>query len=244
MRPLTRDIIVSGIPWDTEVQEIIEHFEAFGQVLWVKTKEPGRTGSKRGYCIIRMVNKQAEEQVLSHIHLFGTNWVKVKHPRQQKRVRTHPPTKVREDIDRDKERRIKKFYWCKTYADFKYQEFLIKRSNSKNKITKKEFLQHHGQHAIERRRKEKRKKKREAALKAKQERLEISRYWDPTFYNDNCQEKGKDEKRKTKKKKDKKKLSKHARSEPRVKFAHKNETKTAPLNFAALLEKAATNLRK
>ena len=27
MRPLTRDIIVSGIPWDTEVQEIIEHFE-------------------------------------------------------------------------------------------------------------------------------------------------------------------------------------------------------------------------
>ena len=94
-------------------------------------------------------------QVLSHIHLFGTNWVKVKHPRQQKRViilltfvfnsefqnyltcidfpqvRTHPPTKVREDIDRDKERRIKKFYWCKTYADFKYQEFLIKRSNSK-----------------------------------------------------------------------------------------------------------------
>jgi len=244
MRPLTRDIIVSGIPWDTEVQEIIEHFEAFGQVLWVKTKEPGRTGSKRGYCIIRMVNKQAEEQVLSHIHLFGTNWVKVKHPRQQKRVRTHPPTKVREDIDRDKERRIKKFYWCKTYADFKHQEFLIKRSNSKNKITKKEFLQHHGQHAIERRRKEKRKKKREAALKAKQERLEISRYWDPTFYNDNCQEKGKDDKRKTKKKKEKKKLSKHARSEPRVKFAHKNETKTAPLNFAALLEKAATNLRK
>jgi len=51
-------------------------------------------------------------------------------------------------------------------------------------------------------------------------------------------------KRKTKKKKEKKKLSKHARSEPRVKFAHKNETKTAPLNFAALLEKAATNLRK
>ena len=46
-------------------------------------------------------------------------------------VRTHPPTKVREDIDRDKERRIKKFYWCKTYADFKHQEFLIKRSNSK-----------------------------------------------------------------------------------------------------------------
>ena len=157
--------------------------QAFGQVLWVKTKEPGRTGSKRGYCIIQMVNKQAEEQVwsnkqtithfipaaihtlaklscqkyqvLSHIHLFGTNWVKVKHPRQQKRViillafvfnsefqnyltcidfpqvRTHPPTKVREDIDRDKERRIKKFYWCKTYADFKHQEFLIKRSNSK-----------------------------------------------------------------------------------------------------------------
>jgi len=66
MRPLTRDIIVSGIPWDTEVQEIIEHFEAFGQVLWVKTKEPGRTGSKRGYCIIRMVNKQAEEQVWSN----------------------------------------------------------------------------------------------------------------------------------------------------------------------------------
>ena len=27
MRPLTRDIIVSGIPWDTEKQEIIEHFE-------------------------------------------------------------------------------------------------------------------------------------------------------------------------------------------------------------------------
>ena len=27
MRPLTRDIIVSGIPWDTEVQEIIEYFE-------------------------------------------------------------------------------------------------------------------------------------------------------------------------------------------------------------------------
>jgi len=91
----------------------------------------------------------------------------------------------------------------------------------RNKITKKEFLQHHGQHAIERRRKEKRKKKREAALKAKQERLEISRYWDPTFYNDKCQEKGKDYKRETKKKKDKKKLSKYARSEPRVKFAHK-----------------------
>merc|ERR1712004_61647 len=90
-----------------------------------------------------------------------------------------------------------------------------------NKITKKEFLQHHGQHAIERRRKEKRKKKREAALMAKQERPEISRYWDPTFYNDNCQEKGKDDKRKTKKKKEQKKLIKHARSEPRVKFAHK-----------------------
>ena len=27
MRPLTRDIIVSGIPWDTEKQEVIEHFE-------------------------------------------------------------------------------------------------------------------------------------------------------------------------------------------------------------------------
>ena len=27
LRPFTRDIIVSGIPWDTEVQEIIEHFE-------------------------------------------------------------------------------------------------------------------------------------------------------------------------------------------------------------------------
>ena len=27
MRPLTRDIIVSGIPWDTEKQEIIDHFE-------------------------------------------------------------------------------------------------------------------------------------------------------------------------------------------------------------------------
>jgi len=78
-------------------------------------------------------------------------------------------------------------------------------------------------------RKKKRKKKREAALKAKQERLEISRYWDPTFYNDNCQEKGKDDKKKAKKKKkEKKKLSKYARSEPRVKFAHK----------------AATNLRK
>merc|ERR1712062_577184 len=148
-----------------------------------------------------MVNKEAEEQVLSHLHLFGTNWVTVKYPRHQKRVRSHRPTKVREDIDRDKERRIKKFYWCKTYADFKHQEFLIKRSNSKNKITKKEFLQHHGQHAIERRRKEKRKKKREVALKAKKERLDISRYWDPTLYNDKCQEKGKDDKRKTKKKK-------------------------------------------
>ena len=31
----------------------------------------------------------------------------------------------------------------------------------------------------------------------------------------------KDDKKKTKKKKEKKKLSKHARSEPRVKFAHK-----------------------
>jgi len=70
MRPLTRDIIVLGIPWNTEVQEIVEHFEAFGQVLWVKTKEPGRTGSKRGYCIIRMVNKQAEGQIDKRLHIL------------------------------------------------------------------------------------------------------------------------------------------------------------------------------
>jgi len=102
-----------------------------------------------------MINKEAEEQVLSHIHLFGSNWLTVKYPRQQKRVntfvfnsefqnsltcidfpqvRTHRPTKVREDIDRDKERRIKKkFYWCKTYADAKHEEFRIKRSISNAK---------------------------------------------------------------------------------------------------------------
>ena len=25
--PLTRDLVVSGLPWDTEEQEIIDHFE-------------------------------------------------------------------------------------------------------------------------------------------------------------------------------------------------------------------------
>ena len=36
MRPLTRDIIVSGIPWDTEVQEIIDHFEVNNNFLFRK----------------------------------------------------------------------------------------------------------------------------------------------------------------------------------------------------------------
>ena len=39
MRPLTRDIIVSGIPWDTEVQEIIDNFEVNNFLFWKAQNE-------------------------------------------------------------------------------------------------------------------------------------------------------------------------------------------------------------
>lgn len=88
------DLIVLGLPWKINDQQLREYFETFGELLMSQVKVDPKTGQSKGFGFIRFKDIESQMRVISQRHLIGERWCDVKIPNSKDGHIQQMPSKV------------------------------------------------------------------------------------------------------------------------------------------------------
>lgn len=75
------DLIVLGLPFKSDENDIKQYFSQFGEIVMVQVKRDAATNHSKGYGFIRFGDFQAQIQCLSQQrHFIGSRWCEVRIP--------------------------------------------------------------------------------------------------------------------------------------------------------------------
>uniref|UniRef100_S4RR53 RRM domain-containing protein n=2 Tax=Petromyzontidae TaxID=7746 RepID=S4RR53_PETMA len=76
----TSDLIVLGLPWKCNEQDLRDYFTEVGDVLMVQVKRDAKSGTSKGFGFVRFSEFESQLKAISQRHLIGGRWCDVKLP--------------------------------------------------------------------------------------------------------------------------------------------------------------------
>ncbi|XP_022344193.1 TAR DNA-binding protein 43-like isoform X1 [Crassostrea virginica] len=108
------DLIVLGLPWKSNEDDLRRYFSTFGELLLVQVKRDPKTGASKGFGFIRFLEYDSQVKVLAQRHMIDGRWCDVAIPNSNEGAAEMVSRKVfvarcTEDITADD----LKAYFCK-----------------------------------------------------------------------------------------------------------------------------------
>jgi len=79
-RPRCTDLIVLGLPWKTDEDDLKVFFGQFGEVALAQIKRDPKTSQSKGYGFIRFKDYDAQQKAISQRHCIDGRWCDVRIP--------------------------------------------------------------------------------------------------------------------------------------------------------------------
>jgi len=74
------DLIVLGLPWKSNEEDLKNYFCQFGELLMTQVKKDPKTGQSKGFGFVRFENYDAQVKCLSQRHMIDGRWCDVRIP--------------------------------------------------------------------------------------------------------------------------------------------------------------------
>ncbi|CAG5124604.1 unnamed protein product [Candidula unifasciata] len=74
------DLIVLGLPWKSNEDDLTKYFQQFGDLVLVQVKRDIKTGQSKGFGFIRFVNYESQVKCCSQRHMIDGRWCDVTIP--------------------------------------------------------------------------------------------------------------------------------------------------------------------
>uniref|UniRef100_UPI00358EC015 TAR DNA-binding protein 43-like isoform X3 n=1 Tax=Myxine glutinosa TaxID=7769 RepID=UPI00358EC015 len=81
--PRISDLVVLGLPFSTNEEELKDYFGAFGTVVLSQVKNDPVTGKSKGFGFVRFADYESQLKALSMRHMIGGRWCDVKLPQSK-----------------------------------------------------------------------------------------------------------------------------------------------------------------
>ncbi|XP_041377888.1 TAR DNA-binding protein 43-like isoform X2 [Gigantopelta aegis] len=74
------DLIVLGLPWKSNEEDLKKYFLQFGELLMVQVKKDPKTGQSKGFGFVRFADYEAQFKCISQRHMIDGRWCDVRIP--------------------------------------------------------------------------------------------------------------------------------------------------------------------
>uniref|UniRef100_UPI00358E9725 TAR DNA-binding protein 43-like n=1 Tax=Myxine glutinosa TaxID=7769 RepID=UPI00358E9725 len=81
--PRISDLVVLGLPFSTNEEELKDYFSAFGSVVLSQVKNDPVTGKSKGFGFVRFADYESQLKATSIRHMIGGRWCEVKVPQSK-----------------------------------------------------------------------------------------------------------------------------------------------------------------
>uniref|UniRef100_UPI00358FF1E7 TAR DNA-binding protein 43-like isoform X4 n=1 Tax=Myxine glutinosa TaxID=7769 RepID=UPI00358FF1E7 len=81
--PRISDLVVLGLPFSTNEEELKDYFGAFGSVVLSQVKNDPVTGKSKGFGFVRFADYESQLKAMSIRHMIGGRWCEVKLPQSK-----------------------------------------------------------------------------------------------------------------------------------------------------------------
>uniref|UniRef100_A0A8C4Q9U5 RRM domain-containing protein n=1 Tax=Eptatretus burgeri TaxID=7764 RepID=A0A8C4Q9U5_EPTBU len=81
--PRISDLVVLGLPFSTNEEELKDYFSAFGSVVLSQVKNDPVTGKSKGFGFVRFADYESQLKAMSMRHMIGGRWCEVKLPQSK-----------------------------------------------------------------------------------------------------------------------------------------------------------------